>query len=141
MARVHPWVLATVAWSDETQFIRGTHDGLPLLTVGLAPKDKLATFRQLRAMDLRPGGADPVAVLYLRHRASRATVYASLYLIADAVPVRPMTPAKWTALAKANLARRICVDCGRDRLYIVPTSTRQCWKCFETNDIETTEAA
>ncbi|MEV6711957.1 RRQRL motif-containing zinc-binding protein [Lentzea sp. NPDC051208] len=139
MARRFPWVLAAVAWSDAPQFTRGMHDGLPLLSYGCAPRDKLATFRQLRAMGLRPNGNDPVAVMYVRHNGSGKTSFASLYLIETAAPVRPMTPAKWTALAKANLARRICAECGHDRLYVVPTSTRQCWTCFEA--AETTEAA
>jgi hypothetical protein len=130
-----PWVLAeSVPWADGPQFTRGTHDGLPLLSYGCAPRDKLATFRQLRAMGLRPNGQDPVAVLYVRHSASKKTVFASLYLIEKAAPVRPMTPAKWTALAKANLARRICGRCGKDPLYVMPTSTGICWTCFQLND-------
>ncbi|MDX8055751.1 RRQRL motif-containing zinc-binding protein [Lentzea sp. BCCO 10_0798] len=141
--RQYPWVLATVAWSDAQQYTRGTLDGLPLLSHGCAPRDVLATRRQLRALGLRPGGADPVAVLYGRHNRSKARWFASLYLIARAVPVRPMTPAKHTALAKANLARRICRTCGRDPLYVLPRSTRQCWPCFElTHDTDDlTEAA
>lgn len=129
--RQFPWVLTPVPWSDAPQFTRGKKDGLPLLSHGCAPRDKLATRRQLRAMDLRPGGQDPVAVLYGRHNQSKTQWFANLYLITRAKPVRPMTPAKWTALARANLARRICRTCGRDPLYVLPTSTRQCWPCFE----------
>ncbi|WP_229905122.1 RRQRL motif-containing zinc-binding protein [Lentzea cavernae] len=134
-------MLATVSWSNAQQFTRGTHEGLPLLSHGCAPRDVLATRRQLRALGLRPGGADPVAVLYGRHNHSKAQWLASLYLIATAVPVRPMTPAKHTALAKANLARRICRSCGRDPLYVLPTSTRQCWPCFEADAAATGTAA
>ncbi|GGU87349.1 RRQRL motif-containing zinc-binding protein [Lentzea flava] len=142
MARRFPWVLAAVAWSDAPQFTRGVHDGLPLLSYGCAPRHLLATYRQLRAMGKRPNGQDPVAVLYVRHNGSGKTSFASLYLIAKAAPVRPMTPAKFAALAKANLARRICRTCGKDPLYILPTSTRQCWKCFEANEnSEIAEAA
>lgn len=133
-AKTFPWTKALVPWADGLQFTRGVHDGLPLLSFGCAPRDKLATYRQLRAMGLRPNGSDPVAVLYGRHNGSGKTWFASLYLIANAAPVRPMTPAKWTALAKANLARRVCRTCGKDPLYVVPTSTRQCWKCFEDNE-------
>jgi hypothetical protein len=133
--KTFPWVLAPVVWSDAPQYTRGVHDGLPLLSYGCAPRDKLATFRQLRAMGLRPNGSSPVAVLYVRHNRSKKVSFASLYLIEKAAPVRPMTPAKWTALAKANLARRICIDCGHDRLYVVPRSTRQCWTCFEANEM------
>ena len=133
--KTFPWVLVPhVAWQTGAAYTRGTHDGLPLLAHGCAPRDKLATFRQLRAMDLRPGGADPVAVLFGRHHVSGKTWFASLYLIATAVPVRPMTPAKWTALAKANLARRICPECGRDRGYLIWPSIRMCIPCYELSD-------
>lgn len=125
-----------VCWADGWQFTRGVHDGLPLLSYQCAPRDKLATYRQLRAMDLRPNGSDPVAVLYGRHHESGKTWFASLYLIANAAPVRPMTPAKWTALAKANLARRICPQCGRDRGYVIHPSLGVCISCFEANENE-----
>ncbi|MGO1055613.1 RRQRL motif-containing zinc-binding protein [Crossiella sp. CA198] len=140
MARQFPWLLAAVAWSQAHEWIRGHHDGLPLLSYGCAPKHLLATRRQLRAQGLRPNGQDPVALLYLRHNASKKFTVAHLYLIAAAAPVRPMTPARWTALAKANQARRICRTCGRDPLYILPTSTKQCWPCWETDHAtDTTE--
>lgn len=134
-----PWVLTdSVPWATGPQYTRGTHDGLPLLSYGCAPKDRLATCRQLRALDLRPGGAAPVAVLYVRHNGSGRVNFASLYLIERAVPVRPMTPGRWTALAKANLARRLCRRCGRDPLYILPTSTHLCWPCFEIENTDKT---
>ncbi|WP_222598271.1 RRQRL motif-containing zinc-binding protein [Lentzea tibetensis] len=129
-----PLQLATVPWSDAQQYTNGLYEGLPLLAYHCAPRSLLATRRQLRAMDLRPNGFDPVAVLYGRHNRSKKTWFASLYLIENAAPIRPMTPAKWTALAKANLARRICRTCGKDPLYVLPTSTRQCWPCFEANE-------
>src|SRR5690242_17539048 len=132
--KTFPWVLTTVPWSDAPEFTRGVHDGLPLLSYNCAPRNKLATFRQLRAMGLRPNGQEPVAVLYVRHNASKKVSFASLYLIAKAAPVRPMTPAKWTALAKANLARRICRSCGKDPLYVLPTSSRQCWPCWAATE-------
>jgi hypothetical protein len=135
MAGRFPWVLAAVPWSDTPQFTRGTYEGLPLLSYGCAPRDVLATRRQLRAMNRRPGGRGPVAVLFLRHKASKRLVFASLYLIAESVPCLPMTPAKWTALAKANLARRICGQCGKDAGYVLPTSTGLCWPCFETTEM------
>lgn len=98
------WV-ESVPWAIGAVLTRGTVDGLPLLTWGRAPRDRLATRRQLRAQGLRPGGADPVAVLYVRHRASGRRNFASLYLVGAAKPVRPMTPARWAALDKANRAR------------------------------------
>lgn len=134
--KTYPWVQASVPWADSPQWTRGVHDGLPLLSYGCADRSKLATFRQLRAMGLRPNGNDPVAVLYVRHNASKKVSFASLYLIETAASVRPMTPAKWAALAKANLARRICRTCGKDPLYVLPTSTRQCWTCWTATGSE-----
>lgn len=133
--KTYPWVLTpSVPWQCGATYTRGTHDGLPLLSYGCAPRHLLATYRQLRAMDLRPNGQDPVAVLYVRHNKSKKVSFASLYLIATAAPVRPMTPAKWTAIAKANLGRRICPECGRDRGYIVPRwdGRKCCVPCFDT---------
>lgn len=125
-----PWVLtASVPWAEGPQFTRGMYDGLPLLSYGCAPRDKLATRRQLRAMGLRPGGQDPVAVLYVRHNGSGKTNFANLYLIERAKPVRPMTWPKWRALALANLARRICPKCGRDRFYVIPREFGMCFPC------------
>jgi hypothetical protein len=131
--KAFPWVgPVTAPWQPGTTYIRGTHDGLPLLARHMAPRHLLATYRQLRAMNLRPGGGDPVAVLYGRHNPSGKTWFASLYLVATAVPVRPMTPAKWTAIAKANLAKRICPQCGRDRGYVIPQWTgRLCLPCYD----------
>ncbi|MFC5053228.1 RRQRL motif-containing zinc-binding protein [Saccharothrix xinjiangensis] len=106
MVRRFSWVwVESVPWATGRQLVRGTHDGLPLLTWGRAPREKLATRRQLRARGLRPGGADPVAVLYVKHRASGRRNFANLYLVSAAKPVRPMTPAKQAALDKANRAR------------------------------------
>jgi hypothetical protein len=134
--RQYPWVLAEVAWSDAQEYTRGVHDGLPLLSWNCAPRDKLATYGQLRRMDppLRPGGHDPVAVLYFWSRKGMRMVYASLYMIAWAKPVRPMTPAKWHALNKANLARRTCPECHRDVLYVIHPTVGMCFACLETNE-------
>ena len=131
--RAYGWVWTeTVPWQSGPTFTRGTHEGLPLLSRGIAPRNLLATYRQLRSMGLRPGGHDPVAVLYGSHKASCAKWFASLYLVATAVPVRPMTPAKWTAIAKANLAKRICPQCGRDRGYVIPKWTGYlCFPCYD----------
>ncbi|WP_202919379.1 RapZ C-terminal domain-containing protein [Saccharothrix deserti] len=50
MARRFPWVwVESVPWATGTMLTRGTVDGLPLLTWGHAPRDRLATRRQLRA--------------------------------------------------------------------------------------------
>ncbi|MCX5213145.1 hypothetical protein OG689_28420 [Kitasatospora sp. NBC_00240] len=95
----------------------------------MAPDD-YATRRQLRAQGLRPGG-QPVAaqILWNTRRGIRA---AYLYRAALAVPVRPMTPAKWAALTAANRARRICPDCGRDAGYVLPAHLGTCLPCADT---------
>ncbi|MGW3312352.1 RRQRL motif-containing zinc-binding protein [Streptomyces sp. NPDC001073] len=91
---------------------------LPVYSWRLAP-DGLATRRQLRAMELRPGGQDVVAELR-RSRRRRGPLVAYLYRVDAAKPVRPMTPGRWAALAKANTARRICPECRCDAGYVIP---------------------
>ncbi|GAA2220681.1 RRQRL motif-containing zinc-binding protein [Streptomyces indiaensis] len=100
---------------------------LPVFRWRLAP-DGYATRRQLRARGLRPGGQDVAAQLE-RPRRRRGPLIAYLYRIEDAKPVRPMTPAKWAALAKANAARRTCPACGLDAGYVIPTSLGMCVTC------------
>ncbi|MFJ7337029.1 RRQRL motif-containing zinc-binding protein [Streptomyces sp. NPDC101116] len=101
--------------------------GLPVYRWRLAP-DGLATRRQLRALGLRPGGQD-VAAQVERPRRRRGPLVAYLYLVELAKPVRPMTPAKLAALAKANTARRICPECRRDAGYVIPPSLGMCTPC------------
>ena len=88
----------------------------------------LATRRQLRAMDKRPGGQDITAVIEWR----RGRRWAGLYRIDLAVPVGPFTPAKRRALAKANTARRTCRKCLRDVGFYLPREADQtCWQCTQ----------
>lgn len=100
---------------------------LPVFRWHLAP-DGYATRRQLRASGLRPGGQDVAAQLE-RPRRRRGPLVAYLYRVEDAKPVRPMTPAKWAALARANAARRTCPACGRDAGYVIPPSLGMCTTC------------
>ncbi|MGW3255783.1 RRQRL motif-containing zinc-binding protein [Streptomyces fungicidicus] len=100
---------------------------IPTYRWRLAP-DGLATRRQLRARGLRPGGQD-VAAQVERPRRRRGPLVAYLYSIEQAKPVRPMTPAKWAALAKANAARRVCPECRRDAGYVIPLSLGMCTPC------------
>jgi hypothetical protein len=144
--RQYPWVLADVPWSDWPEFTRGTHLGLPLLSWGTAPKHLLATRRQLRAMGLRPNGQEPVAYMYFRCRRALRMVFAELFLISGAAPHRPATAAQHTAIAKANLARRICRTCGRDTGYVPPADwgkrCEPCWlACPDNPDNQTNHAA
>ncbi|OXM69345.1 RRQRL motif-containing zinc-binding protein [Amycolatopsis vastitatis] len=130
MARRYPWVLAAVAWSEDLEFIRGRWHGKPLLSHNTAPRNLLATRRQLRALGKRPGGQDPVAFLYFRCRKAAKIVHANLYLIADAKPVRPMTPARAAALERAMAARRTCRECGERGWAELPRAHRTCEACL-----------
>ncbi|AXL93344.1 hypothetical protein C4J65_17170 [Streptomyces sp. CB09001] len=100
---------------------------LPVFRWRLAP-DGYATRRQLRARGLRPGGQEVAATLE-RPRRRRGPLVAHLYRVDLALPVRPMTPGRWAALAKANAARRICPQCRRDAGYVIPTSLGTCVTC------------
>ncbi|MFA7768982.1 RRQRL motif-containing zinc-binding protein [Streptomyces sp. NRRL S-448] len=100
---------------------------LPVYTWRLAP-DGMATRRQLRAAGLRPGGQD-VAAQVERPRCRRGPLIAFLYRIELARPVRPMTPAKTAALAKANTARRTCPNCHLEAGYVIPASLGMCVDC------------
>uniref|UniRef100_A0AAU1M513 Uncharacterized protein n=1 Tax=Streptomyces sp. NBC_00148 TaxID=2903626 RepID=A0AAU1M513_9ACTN len=93
----------------------------------LAPEG-YATRRQLRAMGLRPGGQEVAAELQ-RPRRRRGPLVAYLYRIDRAKPVRPMTPARWAALAKANAAQQVCPNCRRDAGYRIPASLGMCVTC------------
>ncbi|WP_406727837.1 RRQRL motif-containing zinc-binding protein [Streptomyces sp. GD-15H] len=99
---------------------------LPVFRWRLAP-DGYATRRQLRAQGLRPGGQEVAAQLERPRR--RGPLVAYLYRIDAAKPVRPMTPGRWAALAKANAARRICPQCRRDAGYVIPAALGTCVPC------------
>ncbi|MER6136708.1 RRQRL motif-containing zinc-binding protein [Streptomyces sp. NPDC001815] len=105
----------------------GARHGIPTFPWRYAP-DGYATFRQLRARGLRPGG-QPIAAQVLRPRYRRGPLVAYLYRLDCAKPVRPMTPARWAALAKANTARRTCPACRLDAGYVIPLSLGMCVPC------------
>ncbi|MFF7902730.1 RRQRL motif-containing zinc-binding protein [Streptomyces sp. NPDC007920] len=105
----------------------GARHGIPTYPWRYAP-DGLATRRQLRARGLRPGG-QLIAAQVLRPRYRRAPLVAYLYRVDLAKPVRPMTPGKRTALAKAMCARRTCPQCRTDAGYVIPTSLGMCVSC------------
>ncbi|MFJ4524484.1 RRQRL motif-containing zinc-binding protein [Streptomyces sp. NPDC088810] len=106
---------------------------LPVYPWRLAP-DGLATLRQLRAAGLRPGGQDVVAQIERPRRKGRPPLVAYLYRIDQARPVRPMTPAKWAALERANTARRTCPECRRDAGYVIPAALGMCTPCAYPDD-------
>lgn len=105
---------------------------VPVYRWRLAP-DGLATVRQLRALGLRPGGQDVVAQVE-RPRRRRGPLVAYLYSIDLAKPVRPMTPAKHAALAKANRARRMCPRCRTDAGYVIPAELGMCVPCADLGE-------
>ncbi|MFI5754644.1 RRQRL motif-containing zinc-binding protein [Streptomyces sp. NPDC051569] len=111
----------------------GARYGIPTYPFRMAPAG-LATRRQLRATGLRPGGQEVAAqLLWFSHRYRRKGCppvrVAYLYRVDQARAVRPMTPRKWAALAKANAARRICPECRTDAGYVIPTSLGMCVAC------------
>ncbi|MCX4478703.1 hypothetical protein OOK44_20000 [Streptomyces cellulosae] len=112
---------------------------LPVYRWRLAP-DGLATRRQLRAQGLRPGGQDVAAQLE-RPRRRRGPLVAYLYRVDLAVPVRPMTPARRAALAKANAARRTCPACRRDAGYVIPAALGCCVPCAYPSPYEGPEGS
>ncbi|WP_049577961.1 RRQRL motif-containing zinc-binding protein [Streptomyces sp. SBT349] len=101
---------------------------LPVYRWRLAPEG-LATRRQLRAAGLRPGGQDVAAQLERPRRRGRPPLVGYLYHVEQALPVRPMTPAKWAALDAAMTARRTCPECGELREYVIPPSLGCCNQC------------
>ncbi|MGW3090094.1 RRQRL motif-containing zinc-binding protein [Streptomyces sp. NPDC001108] len=109
---------------------------LPTYRWRLAPEG-YATRRQLRSMGLRPGGQDVAAQLE-RPRRRRPPLVAYLYRVDHAVPVRPMTPARRAALAKAMTARRTCPTCHRDAGYCIPRSLGMCVTCAYPEEQRTT---
>ncbi|MEU7063265.1 RRQRL motif-containing zinc-binding protein [Streptomyces sp. NPDC046161] len=117
----------------------GERYGIPTYPWRMAPEE-YATHRQLRARGLRPGGQGVAAqVLWYSRRYWRPgkspTRVAYLYRLDRAKPVRPMTPAKWAALAKANAAQRVCPECRRDAGYRIPTSLGMCVACADAPQI------
>jgi hypothetical protein len=102
----------------------GAKYGIPTYPYRFAP-DGLATVRQLRARDLRPGGQDIAAQLMWR----RGKRVAYLYRIDLAKPKRQATAAQLAALDKALRARRICPTCEQVKPYYIPRRTGACLDC------------
>lgn len=101
---------------------------LPTYPWRCAP-DGLATYRQLRALGLRPGGQDPVGQVERRRRRGRPPLVAFLYRVDRALPVRPMTPGRWRAVEAALRARRTCPECRVVRAYCIPLVLGMCVEC------------
>lgn len=128
--------------STHAVLCRGFRETLPVFGWGEVPSF-LCTRTQLRDAGLRPNGQDPKGLLVFRHRKpyARETV-AELFSIELAAARRTPSPAQLVALGRAMEARRVCVaGCGLIKDYCVPTSTRQCWTCFEAEQVDRVEVA
>jgi hypothetical protein len=111
----------------------GLRHGVPTYMWRMAP-DGLATFRQLAALGLRPGG-QPVAG-QIMWRQWRRDAVAYLYRIDKALPKRIPTPAQLVAVGKALAARRTCPHCRTDVGYVLPRHLGICLGCAEARGIE-----
>ncbi|MFI6448518.1 RRQRL motif-containing zinc-binding protein [Kitasatospora sp. NPDC050543] len=103
------------------------HGGLPTYPWRWAPSPDLMTRRQLRKAGLRPGGQAPCAQVVCRNGAR----FGYLYRRSLALPVRPMTPARWQAHQRMMLARRTCVLCRTVGEYCIPKSIGCCLDCAD----------
>jgi hypothetical protein len=113
----------------------GERYGLPTYPFKFAP-DGLATVRQLRAKNLRPGGQSVVAQLMWR----KGKRVAHLYRIDLAKPKRTATAAQLAAIDKALRARRVCPACGDLKDYYIPRRTGACLDCDGATTYTHTEA-
>jgi hypothetical protein len=113
--------------------------GFPTYDWKTAPKDLLATRRQLRAMRLRPGGHDPVAQLRCKDCTGLTRVCtrpAWLYRVDLALPIRPMTWAKEVALDRAMEARQTCPLCLRRFYGCLSKKLGSCLECHDGTPVD-----
>jgi len=133
-------------WNGIAVICRGLRDGLPMFgwrgKPGAVPLG-LCTRRQLRAKGLRPGGADPDALLVFGHQIpARAEEVCELWREEIAVPVRSMTPRMWLAHEAAMRARRFCREHQGYVDHCVRGPAKQCSTCFanDTNEFDRSAA-
>ncbi|GGV45882.1 hypothetical protein GCM10010495_74410 [Kitasatospora herbaricolor] len=103
------------------------HGGLPTYPWRFHPDPDLMTRRQLRAVGLRPGGQEPAAQVTWRN----GLRFGYLFRRSLALPVRPMTAARWRAHQRMMLARRTCPLCRAVGEYCIPTSLGCCLDCAD----------
>lgn len=123
-------------WDGRHWPCAGRYAGAPVFRFGWAPSG-LLTVRQLASLGLRPGGQD-VAGWLVWGPANRPR-WAYLYRRDLAKRKRPMTPARWRAIDRANAAQRVCPTCGVDDGYRIPRSLGECVPCATAG--ERSEAA
>jgi len=102
----------------------GARYGLPTYPFKFAPAG-LATTRQLRARNLRPGGQDIAAQIMWR----KGKRVAYLYRIDAANPKRTATPAQRAGIQRALQARRTCPTCTQVKDYYIPRRYGECLDC------------
>jgi len=117
----------------------GERYGLPTYPWRSAPVG-LYTRRQLRAMDMAPGGQPVAAQVMWRRRGDEVVAY--LYDLSQARRKRTATPAVLAAIGKALTARRTCSTCCEVRPYFIPRRFGECLDCAEdAGRLARTEAA
>lgn len=85
----------------------------------------LATRRQLRRLELTPGGQRADDIVWF----NGGLAWGWLYRVDLAQPKRPATPAQMAAIARANTARRTCQGCGTDTGRYLTPGQRLCGDC------------
>jgi hypothetical protein len=105
----------------------GSLYGLPTYPWQGAPPG-LATYRQLAAQGLRPGGQEPCAQI-IRPRRRREPLVGYLYRIDLARPRRRVTAAMRAAVLIAVEAKKWCPKCRIRLDYIPPQCTGVCLEC------------
>jgi hypothetical protein len=113
-------------WDGRWWPCAGRYGRVPVFRYGWAPSG-LATMRQLAAAGLRPAGQDPAG--FLAWGPANRPRWAYLYRRDLAAPKRPMTPARWAAVAAMNAAHRVCPSCRLDVGYRIPRSLGECVDC------------
>ena len=104
----------------------GSRYGLPTYPFRWAPTH-LATRRQLRSQQLRPGGQPITGQILWRHRGKLRVAY--LFDVNHAKAKRAATPAQLVAIRKALRARCTCTTCGAIKPYFIPRSLGECLDC------------
>jgi hypothetical protein len=123
-----PYLDTLVALGRHIEFYdpAGTRYGLPTYPYRWAPTN-LATLRQLRAANLRPGGQPIAAQILWRHKGHQRVAY--LYQIDLAKTKRTATNKQLAAIDKALAARRTCRTCRQLKPYYIPRRYGECLDC------------
>jgi hypothetical protein len=111
------------------------HGGMPTYAWRCAPEG-LATMRQLRGMDLRPGGSPVVAQMLWYRGRGRPEGVAYLYKIAACKPKRKATPGRMRSVDAMIRVRSTCRRCLHIFEYCLSVKYgRLCLDCLELEGI------